>query len=147
MLSCMMTEVRRDGRGPQLTVVVLDHLVLTVNDIDVSARFYCDVLGMVREDFHGADGTARVAVSFGAQKINLHAAGRCFEPHALRPTPGSADLCFLSEVPLIRWQEHFAEHQIPILDGPVARTGATGPITSLYVRDPDDNLIEVAVRG
>lgn len=130
-----------------MTVIVLDHLVLTVSDIDASARFYCDVLGMVREDFHGADGTARVAVSFGSQKINLHAVGHEFDPCAIRPTAGSADLCFLSEVPLVRWQAHLAEHGVPILDGPVARTGATGPITSIYVRDPDGNLIEVAVRG
>lgn len=130
-----------------MTVIVLDHLVLTVADIDATARFYCDVLGMVREDFHGADGTARVALGFGSQKINLHRAGAEFEPRALRATPGSADLCFLTDVPLVDWQAHLAAQGVPIIDGPVARTGATGPITSIYVRDPDGNLIEISVRG
>lgn len=129
-----------------MAVTGLDHLVLTVADIEATVAFYCDVLGMVREDFHGTDGSPRVAVSFGMQKINLHREGQEFEPRAVRPMPGSADLCFLTEVPLETWQEHFDARGVPVIDGPVARTGAVGPITSLYVRDPDGNLIEVAVR-
>ncbi|WP_172300228.1 VOC family protein [Pseudoruegeria sp. HB172150] len=130
-----------------MAVIALDHLVLTVESIDGAVEFYTEVLGMVREDFHGGDGTPRVALSFGSQKINLHQAGAEFEPKAARPVPGSADLCFLTEVPLAEWQEHFGRHSVEVLDGPVARTGATGPLTSLYVRDPDGNLIEVSVAG
>ncbi|MDF0602973.1 VOC family protein [Psychromarinibacter sp. C21-152] len=129
-----------------MSVIVLDHLVLTVADIEATVAFYGDVLGMLREEFHGADGAPRVAVSFGSQKINLHAEGDAIEPRAVRPVPGSADLCFLSDVPLETWQEHFDAQGVPVIDGPVARTGATGPITSLYIRDPDGNLIEVSVR-
>ncbi len=128
-------------------VEALDHLVLTVADIDATVAFYCDVLGMRREVFRPADGTERVALVFGRQKINLHLAGAEFEPKAARPVPGSGDLCFLTEAPLADWQAHFGACGIAIEDGPVARTGATGPLLSLYVRDPDGNLIEVSVRG
>ncbi len=129
-----------------MSVVVLDHLVLTVADIEETVAFYRDVLGMLREEFRGADGSPRVALSFGSQKINLHAEGGAIEPRAARPVPGSADLCFLTDVPLETWQEHFDAHGVLVIDGPVERAGATGPITSLYVRDPDGNLIEVSVR-
>jgi len=130
---------------PQVTA--LDHLVLTVADIDATVAFYCGVLGMRREVFRPLDGTERVALVFGAQKINLHLAGAEFEPKATRPVPGSGDLCFLTETPLADWQAQFAAHGIVVEQGPVARTGATGPLVSLYVRDPDGNLIEVSVRG
>lgn len=130
-----------------MAVTALDHLVLTVSDLDMAVAFYRDILGMVREDFRGADGSNRVAMTFGSQKINLHVAGDEFAPKAERALPGSADLCFLTEVPLVDWQEHFGEHGIAIEDGPVARTGAVGPITSIYVRDPDGSLIEIAVAG
>lgn len=130
-----------------MTVTALDHLVLTVADMDATLHFYCDVLGMVRDSFAAGDGTERIAVSFGSQKINLHPVQTTIQPRAAVPTPGSADLCFLTEVPLADWQEHLGRHGIEVEDGPVARTGATGPLTSIYVRDPDGNLIEVSVRG
>jgi catechol 2,3-dioxygenase-like lactoylglutathione lyase family enzyme len=118
----------------------LDHLVLTVADIDITVAFYARVLGMRRENF----GAGRVALRFGAQKINLHQVGREFEPRAARPTPGSGDLCFIAEGPLEAALDHVRAQGVEILEGPVARTGATGPITSFYFRDPDENLIEVA---
>ncbi len=123
----------------------LDHLVLTVRDMGATLGFYCDVLGMAKEEFHPSDGSTRLALRFGAQKINLHQAGAEFEPRARAATPGSADLCFLTETPLADWQAHFADHGIAVEQGPVARSGATGPIRSIYVRDPDGNLIEISV--
>ncbi|PWE32401.1 VOC family virulence protein [Maritimibacter sp. 55A14] len=122
----------------------LDHLVLTVADIPRSVAFYTSVLGMEAESFRPSDGSTRTALTFGSQKINLHEAGREFEPKAAAPAPGSADLCFLSGVPLSRWLEHLERHCIAIEEGPVARSGATGPITSIYIRDPDGNLIEIS---
>ena len=128
------------------SVTGLDHLVLTVADIARTVAFYGDVLGMVPQEFTVADGTRRWALTFGVQKINLHPADGPFDPKAERPTPGSADLCFLSDEPLTAWQAHFAALGVPVEEGPVPRTGATGPIMSLYIRDPDGNLIEVANR-
>lgn len=127
---------------PQITQ--LDHLVLTVGDIAKSVAFYRDVLGMTPARFTPADGSTRWALAFGAQKINLHAAARPFAPHAATPKPGSADLCFLSDTPLATWQAHFSAHGVRIEEGPIARTGASGAIISLYIRDPDGNLIEVS---
>lgn len=124
----------------------LDHLVLTVADIDRTVTFYRDVLGMVAEQFLPADGSTRWALKFGAQKINLHPATAPFDPKARVPQPGSADLCFLSDTPLADWQAHFKACGVSVEQGPVARTGATGPIVSLYVRDPDGNLLEVSNR-
>lgn len=123
-----------------MTVRALDHLVLTVADIEVSLNFYTQVLGMRPETF----GAGRSALNFGAQKINLHLAGAEFAPHATRPTPGSADLCFVAATPLADTLGHLTALGIPLEDGPVARTGACGPITSVYFRDPDGNLIELA---
>ena len=128
-----------------MRVTSLDHLVLTVADIGETVAFYTMVLGMRAERFQPADGSTRTALTFGAQKINLHLAGAEFDPKATTPTRGSADLCFLTDTPLDDWQAHFAAHGVAIEDGPVARTGATGPILSLYVRDPDGNLIEVSI--
>jgi len=122
----------------------LDHLVLTVTDIARSVAFYTDVLGMQATEFRPADGTRRWALTFGIQKINLHQSGAEFEPKAAHPGPGTADLCFLSEVPLAAWQTHLGATGITIEAGPVARTGATGPLTSIYLRDPDGNLIEIS---
>ena len=120
----------------------LDHLVLTVADIDISCAFYQRVLGMEVITF----GAGRKALAFGSQKINLHPAGREFEPKAQRPTPGSADLCFLTSLPLAQVQTHLAACGITVTEGPVQRTGAQGPILSVYFRDPDLNLIEVSNR-
>jgi len=89
-------------------------------------------------------GSERKALAFGAQKINLHQVGREFEPKADKPTPGSADICFISATPLSNVIAHLTRCEVPILEGPVTRTGATGPIQSVYFRDPDQNLIEVS---
>ncbi|KAJ56953.1 virulence protein [Actibacterium mucosum KCTC 23349] len=126
------------------TLRALDHLVLTVADIDETIAFYRDVLGMQAIAFTVADGSTRWALSFGAQKINLHPQGGEFDPKAANPAPGTADLCFLSDVPLADWQTHLRATGTKIEEGPVPRTGATGPITSIYLRDPDGNLIEVS---
>ena len=120
----------------------LDHLVLTVADIEASCAFYRRVLGMEVVTF----GAGRKALAFGTQKINLHQAGAEFEPKALRPTPGSADLCFLTTVPLPQVQQHLAACGVAVSEGPVQRTGAQGPILSVYIRDPDQNLIEISNR-
>src|SRR4051812_9482875 len=117
----------------------LDHLVLTVKDVDATMAFYSKALGMGAITF----GSGRMALTFGVQKINLHQQGREFEPKANAPTPGSADLCFITSIPLSDVMRHLAECNVPILEGPVRRTGATGPILSVYFRDPDLNLIEV----
>lgn len=120
----------------------LDHLVLTVEDIDATASFYSQVLGMDIIAFAGG----RKALAFGAQKINLHQHGKEFEPKAQKPTPGSADLCFMTSVPLHEVTRHLSSCNVALIDGPVQRTGAAGPILSVYFRDPDMNLIEVANR-
>lgn len=128
-----------------MKVTALDHLVLTVSDIDAATQFYTSVLGMTVEVVHPADGTVRTALKFGGQKINLHPKGSAFEPRAAHPAPGTADLCFLTDMPLARWQDHLRQQKIDIELGPVPRTGATGPIQSIYIRDPDCNLIEISV--
>ncbi len=118
----------------------LDHLVLTVHDLDRTCAFYQQVLGMEIVTFeHG-----RRALVFGTQKINLHVSGHEFEPKADHPTPGSADLCFVTPVPLSELLAHLHTTGIPILEGPVSRAGARGPMISVYFRDPDQNLIEIA---
>ncbi|MCI2262163.1 VOC family protein [Xanthomonas indica] len=118
----------------------LDHLVLTVADIEATCAFYAQVLGMRVVTF----GEGRKALAFGAQKINLHRRGHEFEPKARVPTPGSADLCFLTATPLGQVVEELRAAAVPIEQGPVQRTGARGPILSVYLRDPDGNLIEIA---
>src|SRR5205823_10734966 len=118
----------------------LDHLVLTVRDLDATAVFYASVLGMRVVTF----GTNRKALALGETKITLHLAGREFEPKATAPTPGSADLCFLTTEPLERVLEHLGSCGVAVIEGPVPRIGAVGPIRSVYFRDPDGNLIEVA---
>lgn len=122
----------------------LDHLVLTVRNIEASIAFYRSALGMQAERFQPSDGTTRWALKFGAMKINLHQLGREFEPKAAQVAAGSADLCFLSAAPLERWITHLQVLNIEIEQGPVARTGALGPIRSIYLRDPDGNLIELS---
>jgi len=121
----------------------LDHLVLTVRDIAATCDFYSTVLGMEVVTF----GAGRKALAFGQQKFNLHEAGREFEPKADRPTPGSADLCLIADGSLADVIDHLRARGVPILEGPVKRTGALGPITSVYFRDPDQNLIEVSTYG
>jgi catechol 2,3-dioxygenase-like lactoylglutathione lyase family enzyme len=118
----------------------IDHFVLTVADIDRTVDFYTRVLGMTPVTF----GEGRRALSFGRNKINLHPAGREFEPKALRPTPGSGDLCLITAGSLEDVIADLARHEVPIEVGPVRRTGATGPIDSVYFRDPDGNLVEVS---
>ena len=120
----------------------LDHLVLTVADLDATCAFYQRVLGMKVVTF----GNGRRALAFGQQKINLHPAGGEFEPKAHRPTPGSADLCFLTQALLPQVQRHLAACGVPVIEGPVQRTGAQGPILSVYIRDPDQNLVEISSR-
>jgi catechol 2,3-dioxygenase-like lactoylglutathione lyase family enzyme len=120
----------------------LDHLVMTVKDIEVASDFYSRVLGMEILTFGGG----RKALSFGSQKINVHQHGSEFEPKAQHPTPGSADLCFITSVPLSEVVTHLSSCKVGIIEGPIQRTGATGPILSVYFRDPDMNLIEVSNR-
>lgn len=118
----------------------LDHLVLTVRDVEVTCDFYSRVLGMEVITF----GQGRKALRFGHQKINLHQAGNEFEPKALRPTPGSGDLCLITSMPLEQVIEHLRSCQLDLVDGPVRRTGATSALRSIYLRDPDGNLIEIS---
>ena len=118
----------------------LDHLVLTVKSIDVACEFYSNVLGMEVITF----GDGRKALAFGTQKINLHERGKEFEPKAHHPTPGSADLCFITATPLAEVMEQLHRGEVEIIEGPVQRTGAVGEILSVYFRDPDRNLIEVS---
>ena len=125
-------------------VTALDHLVLTVTDIAATCVFYTGVMGMTADTFQPADGTTRWSLGFGPQKINLHQKGAEFEPKAAQPAPGSADLCFLTDTALEDWIVHLSAHNIVVEQGPVPRTGATGPILSLYIRDPDANLIEIS---
>jgi catechol 2,3-dioxygenase-like lactoylglutathione lyase family enzyme len=123
-----------------MKITRLDHLVLTVKDLEITAQFYVSVLGMEKEIF----GAGRLALKYGNQKINLHQVGKEFEPKADKPTAGSADLCFITDVPLNKAMEHVRNCGVEIIEGPVVRTGATGPINSFYFRDPDMNLIEVS---
>ncbi|QHF02374.1 VOC family protein [Pseudomonas asturiensis] len=118
----------------------LDHLVLTTVDIDACKDFYVRIMGMRLETF----GQGRLAFRFGHQKINVHERGREFEPKAHLPVPGALDLCFLASVPLDQVIAHLQAQAWPMVEGPVNRTGATGPIRSVYVRDPDLNLIEIS---
>ena len=118
----------------------LDHLVLTVQNIEATCAFYEKVLGMDVTTF----GNGRKALHFGKQKINLHEAGKEFEPKAAKPSPGSADLCFITKMPISDVMRHLNKCNVTVEEGPVERTGALGPITSVYIRDPDGNLIEIA---
>jgi catechol 2,3-dioxygenase-like lactoylglutathione lyase family enzyme len=123
-----------------MKVAALDHIVLTVESLEATVDFYTRVLGMSVRAFEGG----RLALKFGSQKINLHEAGQEFQPNARRALPGSADICFVSEAPLEDWLEHLAANGIEVIEGPIRQLGALGPMTSVYFRDPDGNLIEVA---
>lgn len=120
----------------------LDHLVLTVADIERACVFYEAVLGMEHVEAEG-----RHALRFGAQKINLHQTDHTFEPKARHPLAGSADLCFLTATPIPEVLIHLARCDVPLVEGPVTRTGATGPLLSVYVRDHDGNLVEISNRA
>jgi catechol 2,3-dioxygenase-like lactoylglutathione lyase family enzyme len=117
----------------------LDHLVLTVSNLDATIDFYTEVLSMDAVAFSG-----RKALRFGDQKINLHQRGHEFDPKAAHPTPGSADLCFITLTPLEEVVEYLAALRVHVEEGPVERTGAVGKIRSVYIRDPDHNLIEIS---
>jgi catechol 2,3-dioxygenase-like lactoylglutathione lyase family enzyme len=122
----------------------IDHIVLTTRDTPACIRFYTEVLGMKLVRFATPDGE-RLSFNFGAQKINLHEWGREFEPRAHVAVPGSLDLCFIASLPLQDVIQRLRNANVPIIEGPVARTGAKGAMRSVYVRDPDLNLVEVAV--
>ena len=119
----------------------LDHVVLTTRDLDKCIAFYTQVLGMQLERF----GSGRIALRFGEQKFNVHPPGYDASIKARYPTPGSLDLCFLADCPLDDVIARLKQHNTPIEEGPVLRTGARFPIRSVYVRDPDDNLVEISV--
>jgi len=121
----------------------IDHLVLTVNDIANTVDFYTEVLGMTVEEF-AAEGEMRTALRFGKQKINLHAKSDVFLPRAKHPLAGSGDLCFLTDIDVQEVIAHLTKVGIEVLEGPVERTGAMGKLISVYVRDPDQNLIEIS---
>ena len=121
----------------------IDHIVITAFDVERTLDFYSKVMGMEPITFAGG----RRGLAFGKQKINLHQSGREFEPKALKPTPGSMDLCFITETPLADVISHLESHGVVIAQGPVEKTGALGPMMSVYFRDPDGNLIEVSNYG
>jgi len=121
----------------------IDHIVLTVADVDITLSFYQRVLGMKAESY----GQGRKALSFGKQKFNLHPKVNDFEPKAEHPTAGSADICLISTTPLAKVIEHFKAQHVKVEKGPVKRVGVSGLITSVYIRDPDHNLIEVSNYG
>jgi catechol 2,3-dioxygenase-like lactoylglutathione lyase family enzyme len=126
-----------------MEIVRLDHLVLTVADLERTEAFYSEVLAMRPVVF----GAGRRALAFGPHKINLHQAGREYEPKAAHPRPGSADLCLVSSGDIAQVLDHLARCGVEVEEGPVARTGALGSITSVYIRDPDGNLVEIASYG
>ena len=118
----------------------IDHIVLTTRDLQGCIRFYTDVLGMKLEKF----AENRLALKFGTQKLNLHEWGKEFTPRAHVAAPGTLDLCFIAAIPLEAVIDTLKKNDIPILEGPVAKTGAQGKIRSVYVRDPDLNLVEIS---
>jgi catechol 2,3-dioxygenase-like lactoylglutathione lyase family enzyme len=122
----------------------IDHIVLTTRDLDACIRFYSEVLGMKLEEFKTPT-ERRLALKFGNQKINLHEWGKEFTPRAHVAAPGTLDLCFIASVPLEEVMRRLAAAGVRVIEGPVMKTGATGPIRSVYVRDPDLNLVEISV--
>lgn len=128
------------GRENNVNIDRIDHFVLTVADLEATRRFYCQGLGMELVTFGGG----RHALAFGRQKINLHIKGQELEPKARTPLPGSGDFCLISTQPLEEWIAHLGAQGIGIELMPSPRTGATGPIRSIYLRDPDGNLVEIS---
>ena len=131
---------RRRMQEHAMRIDRIDHLVLTVADVDTTIRWYEEVLGMKHERF----GDGRSALRFGQQRINLHPSEGEIQPRATKPTEGSADICLVLDGSVEEAITHLNSLEVPLLLGPVMRTGATGPLTSLYVRDPDGNLIELS---
>ncbi|XP_004713225.1 glyoxalase domain-containing protein 5 isoform X1 [Echinops telfairi] len=125
---------------PPCLIQRLDHIVMTVKSIQDTIMFYSKILGMEAVTFQGN----RKALCFGHQKFNLHEMGKEFEPKAANPVPGSLDICLITDMPLEKMVWHLKACDVPIEEGPVPRTGAKGPIMSIYFRDPDRNLIEVS---
>jgi catechol 2,3-dioxygenase-like lactoylglutathione lyase family enzyme len=123
-----------------MRVIQLDHLVLTVRDIARTVSFYTEVLGMQSRTF----GEGRTALHFGNQKLNLHPSDRVLDPNVRHATPGSADVCFVVDEPIDDWMKHLGRHNVPIILGPVKRTGARGELRSIYLYDPDENLVELS---
>ena len=123
----------------------IDHVVITVFDINKSVHFYSNILGMELQEFlSSTDNTKRKSLKFGRQKINLHEVSKPFKPHANKPLPGTMDICFISEINVNDWIKIYDKFDIKIEDGPVKKTGANGPIRSIYIRDPDKNLNEIS---
>ncbi len=123
-----------------MRVMQLDHLVLTVKDIARTVSFYTKALGMEARTF----GNGRTALHFGNQKLNLHPANRVLDPNVKHATPGSADICFIVDRPVEDWIAHLGRHNVPVILGPVDRTGARGQLRSIYLYDPDENLVELS---
>jgi catechol 2,3-dioxygenase-like lactoylglutathione lyase family enzyme len=121
-----------------------DHIVLTVSDLEEASKFYQRVLGFEREFFQGPEGQPRYALCFGNQKINLQDRATATPTKAKTPTIGSADFCVIAAIPLDHVLAHLRAENVPVVAGPVARRGALGPLRSVYFRDPDGNLVEVA---
>ena len=126
-------------------ILSIDHIVITVSDMKKTIHFYCDILGMEINQFYSkSDNTYRKSLKFGKQKINLHEASNPYKPNAEVALPGTLDICFLTDEPLSDWIKIFNKNNVTIESGPVLKTGAIGPIESIYVRDPDKNLIEIS---
>ena len=123
-----------------MKVSKLDHFIITANNLEKTIDFYSRILGMEQQTY--SDG--RKALIFGDQKINLHEAGKEFKPHAQNPLPGSADLCFITRTPMQQVISHLTTCNVSIIEGPLEKSGASGPLFSIYIRDPDNNLIEIA---
>jgi len=123
----------------------IDHIVMQAADVAATVAFYTKIIGMEHSEFQPpTGGPVRQSLHFGNQKINLHDASSPYVPHAKNPVAGSVDLCFITDQPLADWQQHLANHGVKIEDGPVRKTGAKGALLSVYIRDPDDNLIEIS---
>lgn len=123
-----------------MSFIGIDHIVLTVKSLKISIEFYCSILGMTEVTF----GEGRKAILCGSQRINLHEVGNEFEPKAFCSLPGSADICLITSLPLGEVLVKLNKHKIFVIEGPVERTGARGKIHSIYIRDPDQNLIEIS---
>lgn len=129
----------------KLKIQSIDHIVMQAADVAATVAFYTEIMGMEHSEFQPpTGGPVRQSLHFGNQKINLHNASSPYIPHAKNPVAGSVDLCFITDQPLGDWQQHFVNHGVEIEDGPVRKTGANGPLLSIYIRDPDDNLIEIS---